>query len=160
MGGRVPLGYDLKDRQLKVNDTEATLVRRFYQRYPELGCVSKLSDELIPRGILSKRRVSRRGSVSGKPAYSRGALYALLKNTLYLGKIVYRGQTYSGDHESIIDRALWERVQQQLAGRRKARREGVRARAPSLLVGGCMTTAGSAIRLRTASKTPSAIAIM
>jgi site-specific DNA recombinase len=97
--------------------------------------VSKLSDELIPRGILSKRRVSRRGSVSGGPAYSCGALYALLKNILYLGKIVYRGQTYSGDHESIIDRALWERVQQQIAGRRKARREGVRARAPSLLVG-------------------------
>ena len=62
MGGRVPLGYDLKDRQLKVNHAEAALVRRFYQRYLELGCVSKLSAELIAQGIVSKRRVSRRGS--------------------------------------------------------------------------------------------------
>ena len=47
MGGRVPLGYDLKERQLRVNDAEAALVRRLYQRYLELGCVSKLSKELI-----------------------------------------------------------------------------------------------------------------
>jgi hypothetical protein len=47
MGGRVPLGYDLKDRRLIVNAREAALVRRFYQRYLELGCVSKLSAELI-----------------------------------------------------------------------------------------------------------------
>jgi site-specific DNA recombinase len=97
--------------------------------------VSKLSAELIERGILSKQRVSRRGPVSGGVAYSRSALYALLKNRLYLGEIAYRGQIYRGEYEPIIDRGLWERVQQQLNGWRKARHEGVRARSPSLLLG-------------------------
>src|SRR5689334_10301602 len=87
MGGRVPLGYDLQARELRVNHTEAARVRGFYQRYLELGCVSKLSAELIERGILSKQRVSRRGTRCGGVAYSRGALYALLKNRLYLGEI-------------------------------------------------------------------------
>ncbi|MEP6636682.1 MAG: recombinase family protein, partial [Acidobacteriota bacterium] len=73
MGGRVPLGYDLKARQLIVNDTEAALVRSFYQRYLELGCVSKLSAELNAHGVTSKRRLSRTGAASGGVVYSRGA---------------------------------------------------------------------------------------
>jgi len=79
--------------------------------------------------------VSRNGAASGGVVYSRGALYALLKNRLYLGEIAYRGQVYTGNHEAIIARPLWERVQQQLASNRKARHEGARGRAPSLLVG-------------------------
>ena len=79
--------------------------------------------------------MSRNGAASGGVVYSRGALYALLKNRLYLGEIAYRGQVYAGNHEAIIARPLWERVQQQLASNRKARHEGARGRAPSLLVG-------------------------
>jgi len=93
MGGRVPLGYDLQARQLLINESEAALVHHCYARYLELGCVSKLHEELIARAILSKRRVSRRGSASGGVAYSRGALYALLKNRLYRGEIVYRAES-------------------------------------------------------------------
>ena len=66
----------------------------------------KLHAELIARAILSKRRVSRRRSASGGVAYSRGALYALLKNRLYRGEIVYRGEIYRGSHEPIIEPAL------------------------------------------------------
>jgi hypothetical protein len=68
-------------------------------------------------------------------AYSRGALYALLNNRLYLGEIAYRGQIYPGEHIAIIAAELWERVQQQLAGTRKARHEGDPQRTPSLLLG-------------------------
>jgi hypothetical protein len=133
--GRVPLGYDLKARQLVVNGAEAEQVGSLYQRYLELGCVSKLSAELVARGVRSKARVSRNGTASGGVVYSRGALYALLNNRLYLGEIAYRGQVYAGDHEAIIARPLWERVQQQLASNRKARHDGHRSRAPSLLLG-------------------------
>jgi hypothetical protein len=135
MGGRVPLGYDLKDRQLIVNAREAALVRHVYERYLALGCVSKLRAELIAQGIVSKRRVSRRGSVSGALAYSRGALYWLLKNRLYRGEIAHRGAIYPGDHAAIVERELWERVQQHLGAKRKARREGEHGRTSSLLSG-------------------------
>jgi site-specific DNA recombinase len=72
MGGRVPLGYDLKERQLHVNETEAKLVRGFYERYLALGRVSKLRAELNAQGIASKQRLSRRGVASGGVPYSRG----------------------------------------------------------------------------------------
>jgi site-specific DNA recombinase len=84
---------------------------------------------------VSKQRVSRRGLASGGVAYSRGALYELLKNRLYLGEITYRGEVYPGQHEPIVERSLWEHVQRHLARGRKARREGTRARVPSLLLG-------------------------
>jgi site-specific DNA recombinase len=135
MGGRVPLGYDLTARQLRVNAAEASLVRGFYERYLALGCVAKLRAELIAQGMVSKQRLSRRGVASGGVPYSRGALYELLKNRLYLGEIAYRGEIYPGQHQPILERSLWERVQQHLARGRKARREGTRARVPSLLLG-------------------------
>jgi site-specific DNA recombinase len=60
MGGRVPLGYDLKGRQLVVNGAEAEHVRSLYQRYLELGCVSKLSAELLRFGIGAMHRLGSR----------------------------------------------------------------------------------------------------
>ena len=135
MGGRVPLGYDLKERELRVNLAEAKRVRGLYERYLALGCVAKLRAELNAQGLVSKQRLSRRGLASGGVAYSRGALYELLKNRLYLGEITYRGEVYPGQHEAIVERGLWEQVQQHLARGRKARREGTRARVPSFLLG-------------------------
>ena len=91
-----PLGYDLKERQLRVNEAEAKRVRGVYERYLALGCVSKLRAELNAQGMVSKQRLSRRGVASGGVPYSRGALYELLKNRLYLGEITYRGEIYPG----------------------------------------------------------------
>jgi len=112
MGGRVPLGYDLKDRELRINQAEAKLVRGLYERYLALGCVAKLCAELNAQGMVSKQRLSRRGLASGGVAYSRGALYELLKNRLYLGEIPYRGEIYPGKHQAIVERGLWQQVQQ------------------------------------------------
>src|SRR3977135_217126 len=43
MGGSVPLGYEVRDRQLLVNETDAETVRLIFRRYLALGCVSKLA---------------------------------------------------------------------------------------------------------------------
>src|SRR5205085_8128942 len=61
MGGTVPLGYDLKDRQLRVNPTEAERVRLIYRLYLDLKCVHRLKGELDRRAIVSKVRVSQAG---------------------------------------------------------------------------------------------------
>jgi hypothetical protein len=37
MGGNVPLGYDVKDRKLIVNEPEASIVRLIFKRYAVLG---------------------------------------------------------------------------------------------------------------------------
>ncbi|PYV94077.1 MAG: resolvase, partial [Acidobacteria bacterium] len=85
MGGRVPLGYDVKERKLIVNPEEADLVRHLFRLYLELGSVLKLKAHLDLEGIRSKERASPAGKKSGGTSYSRGALYRVLQNRIYVG---------------------------------------------------------------------------
>ena len=132
MGGNVPLGYDVKDRKLIVNETEASTVRSIFQRYAELGSVSLLSAELARRDIVSKRREGAGGQLAGGKQFSRGALYLMLQNRIYRGEIVHQGVPYPGQHGAIIDPELWRIVQDRLAANRHERSLGVGAEAPSL----------------------------
>ena len=135
MGGNVPLGYETKERQLLVNSAEATVVRLIYRRYLELGCVSKLKVYLEQKDIRSKVRISQNGKRTGGTRFSRGALYAILRNRIYLGEIEHHGQIHPGQHQGIIQRDLWEKVQAQLQANLRAHRNNSRAAEPSLLVG-------------------------
>ncbi len=135
MGGMPPLGYDLKDRKLLVNEKEVACVREIYRRYLQLGCVSKLKADLDRRSIRSKRRRSQTGHNSGGAPYSRGALYKILQNRIYLGEIHHRGQVFAGEHKGIVPRSLWDKVQTQLKANNQGHRNGTRTNAPSLLAG-------------------------
>ena len=106
MGGTVPLGYDPPangTRALAVNQEEAEIVRTIFGAYVDLGSVHALQRWLGDRGIRSKRRVSRAGRLSGGGPFSRGALFQLLRNRLYLGMIVHKGRAHPGRHQAIID---------------------------------------------------------
>ena len=135
MGGTIPLGYDVKDRKLIVNDAEAEAVRTIFRRYAELGSVRLLGQELDRLGVVSKRREGAGGVLAGGNRFSRGALYTLLQNPIYRGEIGHQGKVYPGQHEAIVDAELWQHVQEKLAGNRKARALGATAEEPSLLAG-------------------------
>jgi len=135
MGGNVPVGYDLKERKLIVNPAEAAIVIQIFRRYIELGCVAKLKTDLDRKQIGTKVRISKRGRTSGGLPYSRGALYHMLQNRLYLGEVIHRHQSYSGEHEAIISPTLWTQVEAQLQTNNHNRRKGVHATEPSLLAG-------------------------
>ncbi len=111
MGGVPPLGYEVRDHRLIANETEAETVRQIFRRYLELGSVRLLKDDLARRGIRSKLRVSANGNRSGGAVFSRGALYNLLSNPIYIGEIRHKGQRHLGRHQAIVERDLWERVQ-------------------------------------------------
>ncbi len=111
MGGYVPIGYDCIDRRLVINATEAANVRRIFERYHDLGNVEKLKEALAAEGIVSKVRVRRNGEAKGGCAFSNGALFAILGNRIYRGEISHKGQVHAGQHEPIIDEALWNAVQ-------------------------------------------------
>src|SRR6266404_3477476 len=87
MGGFVPLGYNVCDRRIAIDEGEAETVRYIFRRYQELGCVRLLKEDLDRRGVVSKRRTSKSGIASGGHSFSRGALYALLSNPIYVGEI-------------------------------------------------------------------------
>ncbi|MGQ0456255.1 MAG: recombinase family protein [Hyphomicrobium sp.] len=135
MGGNVPLGYDVRERKLTVNDAEAETVRMIFGRYAELGSVRLLGRELDQLGVVSKRREGAGGVLAGGNRFSRGALYTLLQNPIYRGEIRHQGKVYLGQHDAIIDAELWQRVQEKLASNRQARTLSETAEAPSLLAG-------------------------
>jgi DNA invertase Pin-like site-specific DNA recombinase len=151
MGGRVPLGYDLKDRKLIVNPAEAKQVQEIFHAYLEVGCVRKLRAHLEQRRVLSRVRVSPSGQEAGGGSHSRGGLYKLLANRVYIGEISHKENAYPGEHEAIIHRELWESVRVKLAENHRARRHQTNASEPSLLSGlifdqeGCLYTPSHAI---------------
>ena len=91
MGGQPPLGYDIEHRKLVVNQTEVERVRLIFRRYLELGSVLPLMKDLESRGIRSKRWVTQKGNLRGGTHFTRGALYALLQNPVYVGQIRQEG---------------------------------------------------------------------
>ena len=93
-----PLGYDVKDRKLVINDAEAPIVVEIYRRYLALKSVRALKEELAGAGIRSKRRVRPDGTVYGSQQIARGALYLMLQNRIYRGEITHRGNSYPGEH--------------------------------------------------------------
>ena len=146
MGGVVPMGYRVEDRQLIVAEEDATIVRRIFDAYVEQGCVSKLRLHLEAVGIRSKFRVSKTGKQTGGVIFSRGALYELLQNRIYLGEIPHKKECYPGQHKAIVSRTLWDKVQTTLAGNVQGVRKDERIDRGTLLEGllhdqdGCLLT--------------------
>jgi site-specific DNA recombinase len=125
MGGFVPLGYDVKDRKLVVNEGEATTVRMIFERFTKIGSATALVRALRTEGITGKQ---------GK-LVDKGYLYKLLNNRVYVGEAVHKGTAYPGEHEAIVDRVLWDRVHSILQESPRQRAANTRNQMPALLRG-------------------------
>jgi len=125
MGGHPPLGYDVRNRKLMVNDAEASLVRDIFHRFLQVGSATKLVQELNAAGHRTKR---------GKP-FDKNQLYRVLHNRTYVGEVEHKGTAYPGEHEAIIDRDTWAKVHAILAENRHRRASRTRAATPALLKG-------------------------
>ena len=110
--------------------------------YTELGDVSSLKRALDDRSWKTPLRESRRPGGAGDRPFSRGHLYRILGNVIYRGQISHRGATYPGTHPAIIDDALWDAVQAQLAANRNGE-HSASATAPSMLTGLVFDEAGN-----------------
>ncbi|WP_313669616.1 recombinase family protein, partial [Sandarakinorhabdus sp.] len=86
MGGPVPLGYDVKDRRLVINEVEAAIVRRIFTRYCELWSIGKLVFELSRDGVKTKVRPYKDGRIVGGIPFTKGPLAYLLSNRVYAGE--------------------------------------------------------------------------
>jgi site-specific DNA recombinase len=134
MGGTPPLGYDVRDRKLVVNNEEARVVVDIFRRYLALKSVHALRDELARADVWSKRRTRRdNGGPYGERPFSRGALYQILQNRLYRGEMPHKGAAYPGEHAAIVDQPLWDEVQVALAANRVERAAASNSKRPSLL---------------------------
>jgi DNA invertase Pin-like site-specific DNA recombinase len=141
MGGPVPLGYNLGDREFLVNPREAELVREIFALYLEKGSVRALKAELERKGMRSKVRHQKNGRVTGGGPFSRGHLYRLLANPIFIGKLPHKGKLHDGKHAAIIELDLWEKVQALLRNNKRGT-ERPSAKHPSLLAGRLETSDG------------------
>ena len=134
MGGPVPLGYQVQDRKLLIDEADSNIVRHIFERYLALGTGRDLIEELRVDGYRTKERPCGSGTRGGVP-FTRGMIFNLLSNAIYIGKIVHHGVAHDGEHEPIIPLDLWDSVQQQIEANRVARRDRSICAHSSLLAG-------------------------
>lgn len=114
MGGNLPLGYDVDDWHLVVNEPEAEIVRQVFQKYLETQNMLGVAEWLNGQGIHTKRWVTKHSKRErGGEPFKKNTVQRMLTNPVYLGKITHYAQNkiYNGVHKPIVSRELWEQVQ-------------------------------------------------
>jgi DNA invertase Pin-like site-specific DNA recombinase len=101
MGGSVPLGYRVDNRILQIEPQEAELVQQIFAQFIAEKSTTKIVRELSDRGIQTKRR----------KAFCKQSIYKILHNRTYIGEISHKGETFPAQHEGLIDKVTWDRVQ-------------------------------------------------
>src|SRR5208337_4688801 len=155
MGGVVPLGYRVEDRALHIVDDHAAIVRSLFRRYLEAGSVVCLKQSLDAEGLRIPIRIDGAGRSTGGGLFSRGHIYKLLSNPIYVGRIAHKGQAHEGQHPAIVDQDLWDRVQQSLRENLgSARMKRTRQSSEALLAGKLFDDRGNRMSPSWARKGP------
>ena len=117
MGGIVPYGYRLENRKLLIDPPEAHKVRQIFELYLEIKSLPKLAIKLAELSVTSRPRRYGEGRTIGGQPFRTGALSHLLSNRVYVGDVRHHKQHFPGEQEAILDKALFEAVQTELAKR-------------------------------------------
>lgn len=114
MGGTLPLGYDVKDKELIINEKEAKTVKHIFERYVELKSMAELARELNSQGYRTKSDIFKKATVR-----------RIITNPIYMGKIRHYEKEYEGKHEAIIEEEKWQKAQELIKNQphRKAKYE-------------------------------------
>jgi site-specific DNA recombinase len=122
---RAPIGYrnvrkfdtlGREFRTVEVDDERAPHVRWAFETYASGDwSLSMLQQELATRGL----RTRPTPKIPSKPLEIAN-LHKMLRNGYYVGEVTYRGTRYEGNHEQIIERGTWERVQTVLSAHNTA----------------------------------------
>jgi hypothetical protein len=141
VGGPLPLGYDMKDGKIAIVEDEAEQVRLIFRRYLELSGVNALVRDLKERNIRTKTRLLATGGTRGGIAFERGSLFYLLRNRFYIGEVRYKSEILPGEQPPIMNRTLFDAVQQKLTDHWTAK-TSVRNASDHLLTGLLFDDAG------------------
>lgn len=113
-----PLGYlnttgpDGK-KIIVVNHEMAPVIRHLYERYA-------VGDASLDDACAAARNMGLGINRSGRPI-SRSTAHKILRNPIFMGEFDWKGRRYKGTHEPIVDRDLWQAVQNRLDGRNAKR---------------------------------------
>ncbi len=135
MGGAPRLGYDLINKKLVVNPTEAEQVRHLFEKYLELQSVNDLTEYAKQNGIFGKRWETAKQQIRGGNPIAKMSMHRILRDKIYIGQIENKkeGTFAKGEHEPIISTELFNRVQIALAN--NTNNKSASTRAPNILTG-------------------------
>jgi site-specific DNA recombinase len=117
VGGAPALGYDIAvtGGKLVVNAEEAGRVQAIFELYLQRRSLKAALAEMQALQWTTKQWRSRDGKEHPGRPFKKTSLERLLTNVLYLGKVSYQRQVYTGEHEAIVGQDVWERTQELLA---------------------------------------------
>ena len=110
-----PYGYinNRKTKNIEPDPVKSKIIKKAYEEFAQgKHTMKSISERLAFWGILSKR---------GKPLVS-SAISRMLTNKIYLGLIVYNGETYEGSFPPLISKKLYDDVQKVLQQRARKKR--------------------------------------
>src|SRR5205807_5062134 len=93
------------------------------------------------KDIRTKTRLRATGAIHGGIPFERGSLFYLLRNRFYVGEVKYKGEILPGEQPSIMDRQLFDAVQQKLTDQ-WSHRNHAKTRSDHLLTGLLYDAAG------------------
>lgn len=134
-GGTPVLGYDIVDGKLVINEQEAETVRHIFARFIEIGSATALTKELRTAGVHTKAWVTKKGKVRTGGPIDKSYVYRMLNNEKYIGRVVHKGESFTGEHPPIIDAKTFGQVQAILKQNYRQRANQTRRRTPAMLKG-------------------------
>jgi site-specific DNA recombinase len=111
----------VENRSLHVVEEHAESIRVLFRRYLEVGSVVRLKAALDAENVRSPVRICGTGRATGGGFMSRGHIYWILSNPIYIGRLRHKGQMHDGLHAAIVDQETWDRVQRQLVAQTQTR---------------------------------------
>ena len=135
MGGTPPLGYDVKDRKLIINEAEAKQVRHIFERFITLRSVTLLAKELKTTDIRTKTYITQTGNEKLPRFFTKNQVYRTINNRLYLGEMPHKDKCYPGQHAPIVSKELWDEAHAVMQVSPRSRARTTATKNPALLKG-------------------------
>jgi site-specific DNA recombinase len=137
IGGRPVLGYDIDraTKKLIVNELEAERVRQIFDLYLECEGLIGTLEAIEARGWRAKNWVTKTDKQLGGGQFYKTTLHALLTNPIYLGKVTYHDEMYEGEHQAIVDPAVFAAVKKKLNANRVNLGDRIHGKSPGVLAG-------------------------
>jgi len=104
MGGNFPIGYELQEKKLILDKNNAEKIKLIFEKYLELKSVPELTIYLRENNIRTRKDVF----------FTKGALYYILQNSIYIGLTKHKDKVYEGEHQGIVDKEIFEQVRKLL----------------------------------------------
>ena len=138
-GGSVPLGYQVLDKKLVVDEAEAVVVREAFDLYLEHGSALEVARVLNQRGRATKRHRANNGHVRASRPWTKDAVLRVLKNAVYAGLMPYGDEVHPGEHDAIVAEDFWRQAQARL--QQRTTRSTTRPRNPDYVLRGLLRCA-------------------